>query len=89
MMWLLKERINPDSFWKAYIGSLPASFEGHPMFWTNEQLALTEGTGLAENVLSRRQTLEAAYNLLNENYISVRKKPLSHYTFFVVETKKS
>lgn len=82
MLWLLKERINPDSFWKPYIGSLPASFEGHPMFWTNEQLALTEGTGLAENVLSRRQTLEAAYKLLNENYIAKNNiLPAEYFTY--------
>jgi len=82
MLWLLKERINPESFWKPYIGALPASFEDHPMFWTNEQLALADGTGLAENVLSRRQTLEAAYKLLNENYIAKNNLlPAEYFTY--------
>jgi len=82
MLWLLKERINPNSSWKAYIGALPGSFETHPLFWTNEQLALTEGTGLPENVISRRQTLEAAYKLLNENYVAKNNVlPAEYFTY--------
>lgn len=82
MMWLLKEARNPSSFWTPYIKSLPQSFAEHPMFWSDEQLALTEGTGLTENVLSRRQTLEAAYKLLNENYVAKENVfPADYFTY--------
>lgn len=47
---LLTERANPGSKLRSYISSLPSQLDS-PLFWTDEELQLLQGTQLLESVL--------------------------------------
>lgn len=93
MLWLLHERANANSFWLPYLRILPTSFEFHPFFWTDEQLALTVGTGLPDAIIERRKLLPQTYKLLSDNWV-VKNNLLPSFTydeyiwaFMVVQTR--
>jgi len=93
MLWLLAERNNAESFWKPYIRILPTDFTFHPFFWTDEQLALTIGTGLPDSIVERRQLLPQTFKLLADNWV-LKNNLLSSFTyddylwaFMIVQTR--
>jgi histone-lysine N-methyltransferase SETD3 len=70
MIYILHERLNPDSFWLPYFQILPTDFSFHPYFWSDEDLSLTIGTGLPNHVRERKAFLLAAYNYINDHFVS-------------------
>merc|ERR1712137_992951 len=67
MLWLLHERSNAQSPYKAYLDVLPASFPSHPLSWTDEELAETAGTGLDNATKNIRRILQKAYENTDAN----------------------
>ena len=44
ILFLMEERHKPDSYWKDYIGTFPEEFSSYPTFFTDEELALLQGS---------------------------------------------
>lgn len=42
--FLLRERKNPDSFWKPYIDLLPSDYNCFPVFFSDDELKWLEGS---------------------------------------------
>eukprot|EP00882_Tetradesmus_deserticola_P024104 GHRQ01026330.1.p1 GENE.GHRQ01026330.1~~GHRQ01026330.1.p1 ORF type:complete len:451 (+),score=161.10 GHRQ01026330.1:119-1471(+) len=66
---LLAEKGQPGSSWSQYISSLPSQ-PNSPLFWSDEELQLLEGTQLLESVLGYKQFFSEQYQQLNEELFS-------------------
>ena len=62
--FVLEERRWPGSFWRRYLDTLPTSFPHHPFFFTDEELALLEGTFALELISRQKAALAAEYEHL-------------------------
>jgi len=69
MIWLLLEKQNEKSPWKAYIDILPDTFPDQLTEWTDEELSYLQGTGLAEATASLKQLLDSNFNNVNEKLV--------------------
>ncbi|ONK80403.1 uncharacterized protein A4U43_C01F17290 [Asparagus officinalis] len=60
MIFLMVERLRPDSSWKPYLDMLPCSF-GNPLWFTESELAELKGTTLYRASMLQSKKLEALY----------------------------
>ena len=61
MMFILVDRLNPDSFFKPYYDILPATLRNMPIFWDERELSYLEGSYLISQVKERRIAIENDY----------------------------
>jgi len=45
--FLLREKKNPDSFWKPYLDMLPKDYNSFPVFFSDQEMKLLEGSPFA------------------------------------------
>lgn len=45
--FLLKERKDPKSFWRPYLDMLPADYNSFPVFFSDDEMKLLEGSPFA------------------------------------------
>merc|ERR1712137_1481347 len=81
MLWLLHERSNAQSPYKAYLDVLPSSFPNHPLSWTDEELAETAGTGLDTSTKAIKQVLEKVYEHLTEKLVQPNPTVFPNWSF--------
>jgi histone-lysine N-methyltransferase SETD3 len=62
--FLLQEKHRPDSFWKPYVDSLPEAFPHLPLFFSEEERALLEGSFVQTLLAFQVQSLGQEYALL-------------------------
>jgi len=60
--YLLQEKKKPDSYWKPYIDILPEKYDTVPLFFSEEQLQLLEGSMAINKIDDRHQSLKLEYN---------------------------
>lgn len=60
-VFTLVDRLNEDSFYQPYYRILPQSFDNMPIFWTDEELALLEGSYMLKQVADRKKNIMADY----------------------------
>lgn len=65
--FLLEERRAASSFWRPYLDVLPDSFPHSPLFFSEEELALLEGSMALQTIRARRQELLSEYEDLVEH----------------------
>lgn len=68
-LFLISERNNTESSWKAYLDILPTELD-LPLFWTEEELSEIQGTQLLGSVESYREYLETEFKRLQEEVLS-------------------
>jgi hypothetical protein len=54
---LLAERNNPNSFWKAYLDTLPTTYPEQPLFWSPQQLQELQSPSLVRQFETSRRWL--------------------------------
>jgi hypothetical protein len=64
---LLEELRPAPSFWRPYVAALPRRMPGIPLFFTERELALLEGSAAGDLARARRQSLEQEYATLCEH----------------------
>ena len=47
--FLLRERKNPESFWRPYLDMLPKDYNSFPVFFSDQEMKLLEGSPFAGN----------------------------------------
>ncbi|XP_072967093.1 protein-lysine N-methyltransferase EFM1 isoform X2 [Typha angustifolia] len=57
MLFLIVERLRPDSLWKPYLDMLPSTF-GSPLWFTEDELSALKGTTLHRATVLQRKSLE-------------------------------
>eukprot|EP00878_Enallax_costatus_P013966 GHUV01014605.1.p1 GENE.GHUV01014605.1~~GHUV01014605.1.p1 ORF type:complete len:347 (+),score=91.08 GHUV01014605.1:276-1316(+) len=66
---LLAERAAPGSRLRSYISSLPSQLDS-PVFWSEKELQLLQGTQLLESVMGYKQFFSEQYQQLDEQLFS-------------------
>ena len=67
MLFILVDRKDPDSFFKPYYDILPATLSNMPVFWTEAELALLQGSPLIAQIDERRSvSLPAGFTHLGD-----------------------
>jgi hypothetical protein len=56
-LFLMLEKANPNSKWKHYLNSLPSIIKSHPLYFSEEALAILEGTPLHDEVQQAKDRL--------------------------------
>ena len=62
--FLIQERNAPDSFWKPFLDTLPASFANVPVYFGRDELDLLQGSFVRRTVQQRRAALRAEHERL-------------------------
>lgn len=68
MVYMLIDMKNPNSFFKPYYDILPTNLCNMPIFWTNEELALLEGSYMLQQIEERKKAIENDYTLIKSVY---------------------
>jgi protein-histidine N-methyltransferase len=61
MIYLLVDRMDPNSFFKPYYDILPETLNNMPVFWQPHELKYLEGSYLLEQIDERNVAIEADY----------------------------
>lgn len=48
--YILQERVNPNTKWQSYIDILPKSYDNFPIFFTEEEKSLLQGSPFLSNL---------------------------------------
>mmetsp|Transcript_11752 Transcript_11752/g.31707 ORF Transcript_11752/g.31707 Transcript_11752/m.31707 type:complete len:514 (-) Transcript_11752:898-2439(-) len=64
MLFMLIDRKNPTSHFKPYYDTLPPTLSNMPIFWSQEELALLEGSYLLVQVEERNTAIENDYKAI-------------------------
>ncbi|KAK9806256.1 hypothetical protein WJX72_007461 [[Myrmecia] bisecta] len=83
-LFLLHERRQPRSEWRAYLDSLPAEPDT-PLSWTNGELEWLEGTQLLGSVYDYRQFFEGRYAELEAEVFASAREVFDEQSFAYLE----
>lgn len=61
MLFMLIDRKRPDSFFKPYYDTLPATLSNMPIFWSGEELSELAGSFLLTQIAERKAAIENDY----------------------------
>jgi histone-lysine N-methyltransferase SETD3 len=61
-LYLLQEKMNPNSFWKPYIDILPPTYGDFPQFYSSTELKQLKGSFILDMIKSRNLNLEKEFN---------------------------
>jgi len=62
--YLLRERKNPNSFWKPYLDMLPENYNSFPVFFSEDEMKLLEGSPFADQVRDKKSDLRKDYDAI-------------------------
>ena len=68
MIYMLIDMKNSNSFFKPYYDILPTNLSNMPIFWTDEELALLEGSYMLQQIEERKKAIENDYKLIKSIY---------------------
>jgi histone-lysine N-methyltransferase SETD3 len=68
MVYMLIDMKNTNSFFKPYYNILPTNLSNMPIFWTDEELALLEGSYMLQQIEERKKAIENDYKLIKSIY---------------------
>jgi histone-lysine N-methyltransferase SETD3 len=74
--YVLQEFHNPDSKWKYYLDILPKDYSNFPIFYTEEELKLLEGSPFLNTILDKKEDIKKDYD-----DICMKIPEFSIYTF--------
>lgn len=74
--FVLHELHNPDSKWKCYLDILPKDYSNFPIFYTEEELTLLEGSPFLNMILDKKEDIKKDYD-----DICLRIPEFTKYTF--------
>jgi histone-lysine N-methyltransferase SETD3 len=63
-LFLLQEKMDPNSFWKPYIDILPPTYGDFPQFYSSGELKQLKGSFILDMIKSRNLNLEKEFNEL-------------------------
>ena len=61
MLFILTDRLSPDSFFKPYYDILPPTLSNMPIFWNDKEKALLKGSYVLEQIAERNDAIEQDY----------------------------
>jgi histone-lysine N-methyltransferase SETD3 len=64
MIYILQDRLNPNSFFKPYYDILPKTFSNMPIFWREEELQYLQGSYLLTQIAERIEAIEEDYRTI-------------------------
>ena len=74
--YILKEKHNPNSFWKPYLDLLPDHYHSMPIFFPESELSWLEGSPFLFQVTDKKNVLKRDYDAI----IQVASE-MAEYTF--------
>mmetsp|Transcript_18601 Transcript_18601/g.27293 ORF Transcript_18601/g.27293 Transcript_18601/m.27293 type:complete len:560 (-) Transcript_18601:604-2283(-) len=66
MIYILQDRLDPESFFRPYYDILPSSLSNMPIFWSQEELKRLEGSYLLNQIADRIEAIEEDYKAICE-----------------------
>jgi len=63
-LFLLQEKLDPDSFWKPFLDILPPTYGDFPQFYSTNELGQLKGSFILDMIKSRNLNLEKEFNEL-------------------------
>lgn len=73
-LFLLQEKMKPNSFWKPYIDILPKKYSDFPQFYSDEELGQLKGSFVADMIKSRNLYYEKDFNKIKNTLKEFGKK---------------
>lgn len=64
--FLLREKNDPNSFWKPYLDLLPSNYSSMPIFFSDEELSWLEGSPFLTQVYDKKCDLKKDYEAIQE-----------------------
>jgi histone-lysine N-methyltransferase SETD3 len=61
MLFILIDRIKPDSFFRPYYDILPPTLRNMPVFWDEREMSYLKGSFLVQQILERKEAIEGDY----------------------------
>eukprot|EP00903_Cladosiphon_okamuranus_P008428 g8101.t1 len=68
MLFILTDMRKPDTFFRPYYDLLPTTLGNMPIFWTDEEMKLLQGSYLVTQVEERNQAIEGDYGVICDLY---------------------
>ncbi|CAN0475117.1 unnamed protein product [Ectocarpus sp. 8 AP-2014] len=68
MLFILTDMRRPDTFFRPYYDLLPTTLSNMPIFWTEEEMRLLQGSYLVTQVEERNQAIEGDYGVICDLY---------------------
>ena len=66
MIYILQDRLNPNSFFKPYYDILPKKLSNMPIFWNTQELMNLQGSYLLTQIADRIEAIEDDYRTICE-----------------------
>jgi histone-lysine N-methyltransferase SETD3 len=64
MLYMLQDRLNPNSFFKPYYDILPQTFSNMPIFWREDELQHLQGSYILTQIAERIEAIEDDYRAI-------------------------
>mmetsp|Transcript_62639 Transcript_62639/g.75375 ORF Transcript_62639/g.75375 Transcript_62639/m.75375 type:complete len:633 (-) Transcript_62639:577-2475(-) len=64
MIYVLMDRLNPQSFYQPYYDVLPKNLSNMPIFWNDDDLRLLQGSYILAQIADRNEAIEDDYNAI-------------------------
>lgn len=88
-IYVMEQRRDPESPWKDYLETMPKEFTNHPIFWTEEEMKMLQGSEIVSYVKNFRKKLEADYKLISSNIEDLKEFTEQEFmeTFKLVQSR--
>lgn len=78
--FVMQERRKPDSEWNIYINILPQSYSNFPIFFTDEEKKMLEGSPFLDQIEEKIVDIKADYDLICKEVPEFAQFPLREYS---------
>ena len=79
---LQEQQKGKDSKWAFYFPFLPSSYSSFPIFYTDDEMKLLEGTQFHKIVTDKKQEIKQDYDWICEKYPGFKQYPYSNFCKF-------
>ena len=82
VLWYLKEKQNPASFWQPYFKILPSleDFKDHPVMWADSDFEVLQSSPGKANMMGQKKRVDLTYDYLKEKVVDANPGFLSSFT---------